>query len=111
MKGRTFVIGFFTLALAISGGAVALNKYFVGDRATLQAKLQAENQTMIAGLRKRIEQLSARENNTPQEKGELEALTKRLDEAAAMDATKYQQVGQALSEVDVAVMILERKGK
>ena len=63
MKGRTFVIGFFTLALAISGGAVALNKYFVGDRATLQAKLQAENQTMIAGLRKRIEEQRAKEKS------------------------------------------------
>lgn len=108
IDGKKFSIIFFSVIIAIALFVVYLNKSMVGNRGQLQQRLQQEQRTTITGLQTRITALRQRPNAAPELLSQLDILTKRLDEASAMDATKYPQVGQACSEVDAALAALER---
>ncbi|MBS1811746.1 MAG: hypothetical protein JST84_26530 [Acidobacteria bacterium] len=108
IDGRKFALIFVALALLLSLTAVYLNYHFTQNRGVLQERLQKENQQLIQMLRGRIAFLRLRANGSPEINAKLDVLSKRLDEAAALPPTKYQQVGQACSEVETAVYLMER---
>ena len=102
VDGRKIALFFVTLALLLSVSAVYFNYRFTPQRGALQQRLQDENQQLIQSLRARITALRTRANGATL-KVQLDRLSQRLDEAAALPATKYQQVGQACSEVAAAL--------
>ncbi len=109
IDGRKIALLFVLVAVLLSTTAVYLNYRFTADRGALQERLHQENQVQINQLRTRITALRERPNSPPELNTQLEVFTQRLDEAAAMPATKYQQVGQACSEVGNALYLLEQK--
>ena len=109
IDGKKLMIGFGIIVLLCSIGVIYLNKSFVGNRAILQSRLQTENQTIIAGLQKRIEALRQKPEQPTATLEMLDILTKRLAEASATDPTKYHDVGVACSEVENEIVILERQ--
>ncbi len=108
IDGKKFSIIFFSVIIAIALVVVYFNKSMVVNRGQLQQRLQQEQYTIITSLQARIATLRQRPNAAPEFLSQLDILTKRLDEASAMDATKYQQVGQACSEVEAAIFVLEQ---
>lgn len=109
IDGRKLALFFVVVALTLSLTAVYLNYRFTQNRALLQQRLQTENLQLIQSLQGRISALRARANSAPEINAQLDVLAHRLEEATAMPATKYQQVGQACSEVETALYILEQK--
>jgi PPM family protein phosphatase len=109
LDGRKFALLFIVIAGLLSFTAVYLNQRFAPDRGALQQRLQTENQQLIQNLRGRIASLRARNNESAELNAQLDVLSQRLDEAATLPATKYQQVGQACSEVENAIYLLEQK--
>lgn len=109
LDGRKLAFLFVAIAVLLSATAVYLNYRFAPDRNVLQQRLHTENQQTIQNLRTRIAQLRTRAAGAAELNSKLDVLSQRLDEAAAMPATKYQQVGQACSEVENAVYLLEQK--
>lgn len=106
INGRKFVLVFIAVVLLASLGAVYWNIHFVGQRAVLQQRRQQENQELITNLRSRLEALQQSPKLSPEL---MTTLAQRLNEAAAMPATKYQEVGQACSEVENAIILIEQK--
>ncbi|HEX4949005.1 MAG TPA: PP2C family serine/threonine-protein phosphatase [Blastocatellia bacterium] len=109
LDGRKVAGVFIALALLLSVTAVYLNYRFTPERNTLQQRLQKEQQGQIEALRVRIANLRARTNGSPEINTQLDVFSQRLDEAAALPPTKYQDVGRACSEVENALYLLERK--
>ncbi len=109
IDGRKIALFFVAVAVLLSVTAVYLNYRFTQDRSSLQQRLQGENQQLIQSLRTRIAALRTRPNGAADLNVQLDVLSQRLDEAAAMPATKYQQVGQACSEVETALYLMEQK--
>jgi PPM family protein phosphatase len=109
LDGRKVALLFVMIAVLLSATAVYLNYRFAPDRGSLQERLQQENQAQINQLRLRIAALRERANGAAEINTQLDVFTKRLDEAATLPATKYQQVGQACSEVGNALYLLEQK--
>ena len=108
IDGRKFALLFVGLALLLSLTAVYLNYRFTADRGKLQQRLQTENHQLLQKLRTRIADLRARANGDPAINAKLDLFTQRLAEAEAMPATQYQQVGQACSEVENALYLMEQ---
>lgn len=106
INGRKFVLVFIAVVLLASLGAVYWNIHFVSQRAVLQQRRQQENQELITNLRSRLEALRQSPKLSPEL---MTTLEQRLNEAAAMSATKYQEVGQACSEVENAIIAIEQK--
>lgn len=111
IDGRKIALFFISVAVLLSLAAVYFNYRFTPDRGALQQRLQGENQQLIQNLRTRIATLRARANeasNRDAINAKLDVLSQRLDEATALPATKYQQVGQACSEVETAIYLMEQ---
>ena len=106
INGRKFVLVFIAVVLLASLGAVYWNIHFVSQRAVLQQRRQQENQELITNLRSRLEALRQSPKLSPEL---MTTLEQRLNEAAAMSATKYQEVGQSCSEVENAIIAIEQK--
>lgn len=109
LDGRKIALFFVVVAVVLSVTVVYLNYRFTQNRGLLQQRLQTENLQLIQGLQARINALRARANGAPEINTQLDVLSRRLEEATAMPATKYQQVGQACSEVETAIVLLEQK--
>ncbi|MFN7929588.1 MAG: PP2C family serine/threonine-protein phosphatase [Blastocatellia bacterium] len=108
IDGRKIALFFVLVALFLSGGAVYLNYRFTADRGALQQRLQSENRQLLEGLRTRIATLRTRANGDAAMNAKLDVLSDRLNQAAALPATQYQQVGQACSEVETAIYLMEQ---
>ena len=106
INGRKFVLVFIAVVLLASLGAVYWNIHFVSQRAVLQQRRQQENQELITNLRSRLEALRQSPKLSPDL---MTTLEQRLNEAAAMPATKYHEVGQACSDVENAIIAIEQK--
>ncbi len=103
---RTIMLISLAAVLALSLSAVYLIYSFTQDRSASQQQLQGENHQLIQTLRARIGTLRTRAN--AKINAQLNILSQRLDEAAAMPTTKYQQIGQACTEVENAISLLEQ---
>ena len=111
VDGRKVALIFVIIAVLLSTTAVYLNYRFTPGRGSLQERLHQENLVQINQLRTRITALRERAGGATDINTQLDVFTQRLDEAAAMPATKYQQVGQACSEVGNALYLLEQQQK
>jgi hypothetical protein len=108
VEGRKVALFFILAALVLSLTAVYVNYQLTPDRGALQERLQKENLAQIENLRMRITTLRTQANGAAEINNTLNQLSQRLDEAVALPATKYPDVGRACSEVEATVIQLER---
>ena len=109
LDGRKVAIFFVGFVLLLSVMAVYWNYRLTPERGLLQQQQQKENLEIIKNLRARIENLRLRATAENGLQDKLKPLTDRLQEAEAMPATKYPEVGKACSEVEGGIVALERE--
>lgn len=107
--GRKLTLIFVLVAVLLSTTAVYLNSRFAAERKLMQERQYQDHQAEINQLHSRIAALRERANGTAELNAQLERFTQLLNEAAALPATKYQQVGQTCSDVSNALYLLEQK--
>ncbi len=107
--GRKLTLIFVLVAVLLSTTAVYLNSRFAAERKLMQERQYQDHQAEINQLHSRIASLRERANGTGELNAQLERFTQLLNEAAALPAAKYQQVGQTCANVSNALYLLEQK--
>ncbi len=107
--GRKLTLIFVLVAALLSITAVYLNSRFAAERKLMQERQYQDHQAEINQLHSRIASLRERANGTAELNAQLERFTQLLNEAAALPAAKYQQVGQTCANVSNALYLLEQK--